>query len=64
MGIKYYTCHDEHWVMHRIIESLYCTPETNITLYANYPEILKKLFLKVKKIFIKRNMMSEFLFAS
>ena len=27
-----YTCHGEHWVMYRIVESLYCTPETNITL--------------------------------
>ena len=26
------TCHDEHWVMYGIVESLYCTQETNITL--------------------------------
>ena len=25
------TC-DEHWVMHGIVESLYCIPETNQTL--------------------------------
>ena len=25
-----YTHHDEHWVMYRILGSLYCTPETNI----------------------------------
>ena len=27
---------DEHRVMHRLVESLYCTPETKITLYVNY----------------------------
>ena len=31
-----YTYHDEHWVMmYRIVESLYYTPETNITLNVN-----------------------------
>ena len=35
------------WVMYRIVESLYCTPETNITLYVNYTEI------KIKTIKIK-----------
>ena len=25
--------------MHRIVESQYCTPETNIPLYVNYTEI-------------------------
>ena len=30
--------------MYRIVESLYCTPETNITLYVNYTGI------KIKKI--------------
>ena len=29
------TCHDEHRVMYGSVESLYCTPETNITLYVN-----------------------------
>ena len=38
--------------MYRIVESLYCTPETNITLYVNYTgikiknKILKKSLLK------------------
>ena len=36
--IKEYTYHDEHRVMYRVVESLYCTPETNITLYVNYLE--------------------------
>ena len=35
MGIKGCTCHDEHWVMCRTAESLYCTFETNITLHVN-----------------------------
>ena len=36
MEIKEYNCHDDHWVMYGIVESLYCTPETNITLFINY----------------------------
>ena len=35
MRIKEYTYHDEHWVMYRIVESLCCSPGTNITLYVN-----------------------------
>ena len=31
MRIKVGTC-DEHWVLYGSVESLYCTPETNITL--------------------------------
>ena len=31
MGIKEGTC-DEHRVLYESVESLYCTPETNITL--------------------------------
>ena len=34
MGTKEGTC-DENWVLYGSDESLYCTPETNITLYAN-----------------------------
>jgi len=26
----------EHWVIYRIVESVCCTTETNITVYANY----------------------------
>lgn len=35
--------------MDRIVESLYCTPKTNITLHVNYTEIkkLNKNFLKL-----------------
>ena len=47
MGIKECTCHDEHRVMCGSVESLDCTPETNITLYVNYTEI------KIKTIKIK-----------
>ena len=36
MGIKEYTCCNEHWVIYRIVESLYCILETNTTLYANW----------------------------
>ena len=34
-GIKEDTCHDDHWVIYRITESLYCTPETDRTLCVN-----------------------------
>ena len=39
MEIKECTCCDEHQVMCGIAESLYCIPETNITLYVNYTRI-------------------------
>ena len=43
MGIKESTCRDEHWVMYASVESLYCPPETNITLCVNYRyKILRK----------------------
>lgn len=35
MGIKEATCHDDHWVIYGMVESLYCTHGTNITLYVN-----------------------------
>ena len=35
LEIKEYTCCDKHWVMYGTVESPYCRPETNITLYAN-----------------------------
>ena len=40
--------HDEHQVMHRIAESLYCTPEIYVTRYVNCSEIkiLKKDLLR------------------
>jgi len=37
------TYHAEHPGMSRIVESLYCTPETNITLYVNYASIKKNI---------------------
>ena len=36
MGIKEGTCYEEHQVLYGSIDSLHCTLETNITLYANY----------------------------
>ena len=45
--IKEYLHHDEHWVMYRIVKSLYCTPETNVTLHINYTGI--KIKNKKKK---------------
>lgn len=46
MGIKDCNFRDERRVMYGSGESLYCTPETNITLYANYTGIKTKKFLK------------------
>ena len=48
MEINEYTYHDEHWEMYRIVESLYCTPETNITLYVNCTGIKIKNLIKNK----------------
>lgn len=31
--------HDEYWVMYGRVESLYYTPETNVTLCVNYSGI-------------------------
>ena len=45
MEIKEYT-YDEHWIMYWITESLYDTPETNITLYVTITGI-KKLHKKI-----------------
>ena len=36
-----YTYNGEHCVMYKIVESLCCTPETNIILYVNYTSITK-----------------------
>ena len=43
-GTKKGTCYDEHGVKCRSAESLYHTPETNVTLYVN------SLELKFKKL--------------
>ena len=37
-----YTC-GKHSIMYKIVESLCCTPETNITLHVNYTKKLKKI---------------------
>ena len=44
MDVNWTYCGD-HFAMYTIIKSLCCTPETNITLYANYTLIFKKGFL-------------------
>ena len=45
--------YDEHGVMYRIVKLLFCTPETNITLYVNYISIKKKKKKKVLCNFCK-----------
>ena len=48
MGVKEGICCDKYWAMYEIVESLYCSSETNITLYVilyvnhNYIDLLKK----------------------
>lgn len=51
MGIKERTCHVECWVMHGSVQSLYCTPETNLTLYVDYTRI-KIIKLNKKHIWV------------
>lgn len=34
---------EEYNIMYRVVESLYCTPENNITLCAKYTSIEKKI---------------------
>ena len=46
-GFEEYTC-DEHWVMYGIVESLYCTAQTNITVYVNYTGIKIESLIKKK----------------
>ena len=43
-GDEEYSWLDEHWVMYRIVELLYCTPKTNITLDVSYTWILKSKY--------------------
>ena len=40
--IKILNSRGDHVVMYIKVESLRCTPETNIALYANYTSIKKK----------------------
>ena len=35
--------------MYRTAESLYCTPETSITLYVNYTGIFNKYFIYLRE---------------
>ena len=49
MGIKEWTCHDEHWVLYGIVETLYCTHWTDIILSVNYNGILKN---KIYAVFL------------
>ena len=39
MGMKESPCHDEHQALYGRVESRYCTPETDITLYVNILEL-------------------------
>ena len=48
MAIKEYTCLDEHWVLYGSVESLYCTPETNVNNTVCYLELKLNFFLKKK----------------
>ena len=43
-GIKEGTCCDEHLMLYEIVESLYCTPETNIAPHVNYTGTKTKKF--------------------
>ena len=51
MGIKEGTCGDEHWVKDEIVESLYCTPEINSTLYVSNTGI-KTIFLILFNVYL------------
>ena len=53
-GDQEYAYTDEHWVMYKIVELLYCIPETNITLYVNYTWIFKNgIWNKIYNIYHK-----------
>jgi len=52
-GDQEYTYCDEHWVMYRNAESLYCMRETNITLYVINN---KKFCWKQKHLFSTHSM--------
>lgn len=34
-----YIYHGKHWVIYKIVEYIYCIPESNKTLYVNYTSI-------------------------
>lgn len=42
MGLRVHLS-DEHWVIYGSVQSLFCTSETDVTVYINYT----KLFLEV-----------------
>ena len=55
MGCKECTC-DEHQVLYRSAESLYRTPETNMTLYVNWnlnKNFKKKVVSTISRYFSK-----------
>ena len=47
MGIQEGTWSEEHQVLYGSVQSLHCTPETNITLYVNW-NLNKNLKLQKK----------------
>lgn len=49
VGIEEDTHCDEHRVSHGSVESLYCTNQTNITLYDTWNKNLKKGLLIISK---------------
>lgn len=51
-GVSEGTCRDEPWMTYGSVESLYCTPDTNIPLHANQLELKQKL---KNKSFVIRN---------
>ena len=58
-GIKS-THRHEHGVMYRMVESLYCIPETNITLYVNYTGIfLKKIEVGITTCKVLRSVLAQ-----
>lgn len=48
-----YTYCDEHFIMFIIVDSLCCTPETNILLYVNYTSLLKNEKLRFRLLVMK-----------
>lgn len=55
-GDEEHTFHDEHGVVYRTVESLYCTPKIKIILYVNYARIFKKLLFQKRKHILIENL--------
>lgn len=46
-----YIQHGEHYVMYKIVKSLYCTPETSIT-YVNDPSVNQSILSSIKLTYL------------